>query len=607
MTIPQLTNTDLGKSLVAAGTDSRSGSRVFDALVFTLASTLAYAIFCELVLKAGNSGVFASLGAYGLALGILSLVGAIQSTSGLPSWLAKRGVWRRTHCIESILQPLITPYLGSYPWQNVYTHYELFVQEVFEPFVDGSSNSVNAQHIRQFYKAFTHLKAARIVTAVSCSSTAALLIIWLYGNVTSTEVVVWLLASVGVALAAHWILERPARREIAECTKEEVAFIKHYFPARLQLLLRYACLRADNASVAREDVRPTARTDSTTLARQFDTPGMLELVIAERLLLAHEHVVFWAPRSLPRNWVFHLMPGIVYCRQRGIRVDVLLSGDGSGEIHSSFLFLRALGCNVLPDPPLPPGTPSQFSGVVVDPGSSTAHLLVSLTSGQASMLGFEMSGSHIQPLLTSLTARLPEPAPARPAIAPAHFSRMDEDVLVRRLKRVPEYRNCVVKMERIDVRMTLPMAKQIKRSSHAQVQEWLRLYADAGLELFEPAKLSLVDGTYSPILPPVLEQDPSGSYRVHEGHTRLHYLLNLSAHDAHRPIWIEAIVVEGAPRPPEGKGPWTWDVVDPVEDAVYDKDYMHSHSMELLTRGTRDTNRVFHWDLMSSSELGVVR
>jgi hypothetical protein len=604
LTVPPIVNTDVGKSILASGTDSRSGSRAFDALSFAVVSFVGVSLVCTLVLREPFVRDFFSSTYLAWAISLCLLAGTIQATAGLPVWLVKLGSWRKTHCIEAILRPLAEPSLDGRPWELVAKNYEIFVQEVFEPFVNGHEHGVNPESIRQFHKAFTWLKFARISVFLSFLSEIALLIAWVSHVAQSTDsVLAGMIVAVAIGCLSYFWIERSEQRRIAVCTQEEVFDIRYHYHTALRHRLRYAWQRVDRAFS--DHGRVVSDAGSNTLARQIDTPGNLEHIIAERLLLAQERVVIWDPQSLPRNWVFHLLPGIVYCRQRTLRVDVIISGEAPSDISASFQFLQALGCNVTVNHSPGPDNPTNFSGVVVDPGGATANLLVSLASGTASILGWEMSGPHLQPLLTTLAAQIESPSVPLANASAAQLSRMDESRLINRLRRVPQYEHCEMKMASVDVRHTMPMARQIKWSSLAQVQEWIQLYRDASLELFEPAKLSLLNGLYSPVLPPVLEKDQNGMFRVHEGHTRLHYLLNDPNLKADSPVMTRAMVVDGTLRPPEGKGPWSWEDVDPVFDADYDRTYKHSHSMELLTRGSRDSNRVFHWELMTSTELGL--
>jgi hypothetical protein len=314
----------------------------------------------------------------------------------------------------------------------------------------------------------------------------------------------------------------------------------------------------------------------------------------------------WDPVNLPDAWVFHLVPGFVLARERRVEIDLILYESERGRSSEAFRLLRGLGCNVVTSAH-GATDPQGFSGAVVDPGEATALLVTLVPEVNPGSVGWMVEGKRVSGLVSEL---MRAGSPAQAHVEPQRdyevqlptFSTMPEAVLVNRLRRVPEYRSCDICVEEVDVRTTRPMSKSVKTSTEIQVSYLERLYEHAGLALFAPAKLSLTGGMFSPVIPPVLEQDENGYFRVHEGHTRLHRRYRRHSENGESPN-VHAVVVRGCDPPPQQRQPFEWTDVGVVDDLDTDHEYIHTHNLESLARCRLDAMGKLRFDFMTPHEL----
>lgn len=260
----------------------------------------------------------------------------------------------------------------------------------------------------------------------------------------------------------------------------------------------------------------------SSFGNELDTEGAFFADAAARIADATNSVLIYdLPVRSSNSWVFALLWAITNCRTRGLPVLVR-----AAQASKSFELLRELGCRI--EIGLD-GTPA-FQGLVID--SDTDNMSVSYRlSAQQGLYGVYLGAAASMPL-ADVVASLPVEAGRyrwRAAIGGGFRPKlavMPWPILEARLRRVSHYSSSTVKIDYLPVSLdkTRPQASDIDEVKIRQFSCLRRLYDEAGMKRFSPAMLTLQSGSYSPVVPPVVELQGDGSYRVAEGHTRLWHL-----------------------------------------------------------------------------------
>lgn len=551
--------------------------------------------------------------------------------------------WADRHRRDAILNPLLRtlgPALEEDAKKKFLSDPQHYVHFLFNGAI-GKSQGAMHDVVDHAASALATFRFTQITVVISAAWFLAAIFVATFVD----ESRFWLALAGGAVLLIAGSLSTLANNRLRHWTEKEVAWIERYYPRQLLDLARQALISFESVATTRDlenvvstavaisepfpipDLRSLAEPSSIKRLREprlthsieevripeggvvrLSSPGHAEFVIARALLAARQQVRFWHPVSLPDAWIFHLVPGFILARERGVTIEFLVREHERGGDSEAIRLLRGLGCAVRSATELREVS-TRFSGVAVDPGEASALLVTLLHTPLAGEVGWMVEGARAAGIVSELmhgrVSEIEHDGGSASVQAPAalQLTSMPESVLVNRLRRVPEYRQCDISVERVDVvGETRPMSLRVKSSTEIQVSYLEHLYKKAGLALFSPAKLSLVDDLFSPVIPPVLEYDAGGFLRVHEGHTRLYNRFHLAKDHGMDPH-IRAVIIRGCDPPPQQRSPFKWEDVDVVDDLESDHEYIHTHNLESLVRCKIDASGRNRFDFMTTTEL----
>ncbi|MEK7951411.1 patatin-like phospholipase family protein [Luteolibacter soli] len=288
------------------------------------------------------------------------------------------------------------------------------------------------------------------------------------------------------------------------------------------------------------------------------------LAVAERLNSVRQSVRI-AMRDT--KWFWELFPTVLNWKKTGIQVTVFTtplggcSSEGPKEKQRRG-FLDGMGVELKVVPSL------AFEGFLFDDA----------TAVDSAALIFRGEKSDYEPLARYYSGRIDQTAVSalgdkfslNSAFDGMNFqpkmSSSDESTLLELLKtNVPFYRDPEVRLsiEEIEISRIHLISRFVRAFRYKQIGSLVESYSEAGLELFEPAQISLRDGTYSIVTPPVVE--PAGlDFVALEGNTRFLYCLNNGISKVRAvvvrgvgvelpaaPIPLKRVTITAVKRPPE--------------------------------------------------------
>lgn len=593
--IPDMLAISLEKS------DSRSGSRL---VVLAVGGAFASGLFWTFAHLAIPESLALSLGllkarATGAAFTVGSLLGWFVARAPLSS--ADVG-WRKSHNKEAVLEPLLAPFLQRLTPTQVERARrapDTFVHRVFLPLV-ASENSV--AHLRaRFFVAFTIQRFARLARIILGLGVSTAILLGSSGTVLSTQLWHWTAVALGCGVLNEVFLRMAVARMI-QISAEEVQWI--HDQRRQDLEASLTAYVGPLAHVAASGASSGMPSGSQQNLIELATAGEVEYRVSLAILSAARRIVFRFPTSLPEKWEYHLIPAILFALHRGVSIDFVLRGDSQSKKRNAYKLLERLGCRVTYCPDSDDAT-SELSCVLVDPGQRSAATVL-LTADGSPVRGLAAHGPHLRNLVAHLTTDSIR-GEQRDAPGLSKLRLVPTAVVRSRLKRVPWYRSDDCKIDVLDVELerTRPMSAIVRETGLLQVPYFAKLFDDAGLGLFAPASINVGDDLHSLILPPVLESDSRGFFRVHEGHSRVYECWQRAQKGGSKTI--KAVVVEGCQPPPRMRNPLEWNQVVVRTDLVKDTSNDHSHGIESWTRAKIDSRgqKILELDFLTTSELSV--
>ena len=222
------------------------------------------------------------------------------------------------------------------------------------------------------------------------------------------------------------------------------------------------------------------------------------------------------------DWVYKLFPSILFLRQRGARIDVILpeNGDSPGDGPYRRRLLSALGANVS----IVQGesfVPLRAT-VIIPQDSTQIRAIVGVAdrpkSNANSVLyqGY-LDASAVRTILDKLETQISQ---SQKGPLPSLVKVSDEEV-IKPLRGVGQYSGDKVNIaiERIDVDRLVATSRLTREFKYNQIGYLIDMYRRLGLELFEPAAVQLAEGRKSIVTPPVVEE-VGGDFVLIEGSTR---------------------------------------------------------------------------------------
>ena len=571
---------------------SSPGSKAWAEEAATFAGTLAIGSF--LVVFGG-----CSLDTAGVITAII-LAGIIVVFRIVPDLtiLGPVGRWSDSHELGSIIWPLLVRSLSDTAATTSDSLCEMrdtWMTALFTVFVEAERGSKS--HLAKLDQVFFRTLAFYRFTWALGLTLGLLLLATPAAIAIETRMPahgsVWVISAVVLFLAAT-LSRRILRGKLEMVSHSEVDELFDKQPAELRDRLSRLL-----------DV-PRALRNSRPDVSMIRDDGELECAVAEFLLTARNTVVLQYPEQLPDEGIVHVLPAFICCRSKGVQVHIV-----SARMTRRYQLLDKLGCTFAPRPHNTTHAETPLCAVVRDPFSENAGVLWTTSHADGSVIARRLEG----PTVTALARHLaPDSNAANSMSEPPQLKPMKFASLRDRLRaQIPDYSNCKIELLNVDVFQTRPMTTQIRRVADMQLDYLQKLYEAAGIPLYKPAAIALSGGLFSPLIPPVLEYDSTnGTYRVHEGHTRVYRAWRLAYSDRQRSskaehtIW--AVVVYGAPPlPADEQGPYEWNGRwQPVTMPQFgDTRWRHGRGIEQNTRTLPDssnpTNRI--WNFATADEL----
>ena len=247
-------------------------------------------------------------------------------------------------------------------------------------------------------------------------------------------------------------------------------------------------------------------------------------------------------------WLYFIYPALAAAIERGVSVVVVAdkpSRKHEGDELKRKELLSSLGCQVVSAETIP------FTGLIADYPSNLSNAVVTSESGQVGddfqygeeqvrLYDNESDQSVIKVLAEAVELTKPEEQKVATHRNTIKIARLDLEVLYGKLKQVSQYSQAKFSIEKVSIDEDLRVLQtQIKQYKLLQIEKLLEQFQANGLELFEPCKYILHDGSESIITPPVLERTPNGLVII-EGHTRI-FLLSRLKHTHFHAVMVSEV------------------------------------------------------------------
>lgn len=583
-------------------TGSRAGSRTFVTAVGGLLALSVHWTFAQVAIPDSWAAELHVLSPAAYSIAFIGGLFAGFFVSLAPIRTADIG-WKYTHNVEAVLEPILAPLLTRMTTaqvERVRKSPDRFVHEVFLPLIGAD---VSTEHLRERFYTFLALqRSARVTRLILSVGVITAVVIGSVSSLPNRGLWFWL----GSALVMFVLAEIALRRTntwMARVSVEEVRWI--HANRQQQLIAKLTTFCGPLAFTAPGISAVAPHGSYADSVANLMTAGEVEYRVAEAVLSAKMQIVFRFPTTaLPEKWEYHLVPAILYARHRGVSVHFAIRKDVASPERGAYRLMRGLGCTVSYHP-MRDDLTNELSCVLVDPGLRTAAV-VFMTADGSPIRGIAAHGPHVRNLAAALAEHTIPEKGSDAALLPRLVS-VPMTVIRSRLRRVPEYRNgdCDITLSDVELQNTRPMSPTVRLTGKLQVPYFATMFADAKLDLFAPACIALGDDLHSLILPPVLESDPKGYLRVHEGHSRMYEYWQRASNGGAQTI--KAIVVHGCEPPPRMRMPLTWDDVVESTDLVKDTSYDHSHGIESWTRAKVDGRgrKLPELDFLTTAELNA--
>lgn len=249
------------------------------------------------------------------------------------------------------------------------------------------------------------------------------------------------------------------------------------------------------------------------------------------------------------DWAFSIFPALAYWRSQGCSVAAIVPRNGADQERGGRQkrVLRNLGVELIELE----GGP-QFSALLFLEREIEDSRAVVVSDDFDGEYGVRYRGSvhasAIRALLLQISQVMGERIPEEARVP--HLEAMRDDELVSMMRSVTHYASAAVKVEirSVDLSDVWCLARTVPEFKFRQTECLEQLYAAAELELFHPARLVMLDGRGSPVLPPVLENS-GGRLCTILGASRLTYCRDRGI------ARVKALVVEGVTQPLPAKNP----------------------------------------------------
>jgi hypothetical protein len=251
------------------------------------------------------------------------------------------------------------------------------------------------------------------------------------------------------------------------------------------------------------------------------------LAVTEQLYSVRSYVCIVTPTS---HWFWEIFPTLLHWRKIGVRVTALLQPVGGDTPQASKEnqrrgIMSGMGIEVRESDTLP------VHGFFLDPVDNASACGVVYVTGRSDYDPYARFYSQRADhwALHALHRLLPLPEAAGDIQEPAvRLEAMEPALLLERLQQnVQFYREPEVTLgiEEVDVSRVLLVSKFVRAFRYKQIGSLVDHYRERGLRLFQPARISLLNGGHSIVTPPVVEVGGENLVAL-EGNTRFLYCHN---------------------------------------------------------------------------------
>lgn len=321
---------------------------------------------------------------------------------------------------------------------------------------------------------------------------------------------------------------------------------------------------------------------SSPATRVINDEHEVYLAVTEQLYSVQSEVKI---ASADTKWFWELFPTLLHWRKTAVRVSAFSPPVlGNSPEHAKELQRRELmagmGVDLINTAELP------FQGYLFDPVVNPGACGLTLISARSD---YEpVARFYTQRLdnaaLTALHGLLPVRNPDAELSAQPRLERMDEaDLLSKLRENVQVYRHPGVSLavEEIVISRVQLISRYVRAFRYTQIGSLIDAYREVGLELFEPAQVSLIGGDRSIVTPPVVEESGDALVAL-EGNTRFLYCYNhgidrikavvvrgVRAELPGRPVSLRQVRITSLKHPPEGRiEGFNFGLFRPIERAV---------------------------------------
>lgn len=266
------------------------------------------------------------------------------------------------------------------------------------------------------------------------------------------------------------------------------------------------------------------------------------------------------------RWFWELFPSVLHWRKAKVRVVAYVppiataSSEAAKETQRRTL-LKHMGIELAEEYTLP------FHGMLFDSAKSS-HASALILSGERSdyePAGRLYTGKIDQAVLSALDEKLAFPSGPVPEHYPKLRRASEQELLDRLQENVQFYREpgVTLKLEEVEVSKVFLISRFVRAFRYKQICSFIEHFSEQCLELFEPAQVPLMDGTFSLVTPPVVEEIDSRFVAL-EGNTRFLYCFNnniqkvkaivvrnVKAELPGRPVPIKHVKITSVKHPPE--------------------------------------------------------
>ncbi len=224
------------------------------------------------------------------------------------------------------------------------------------------------------------------------------------------------------------------------------------------------------------------------------------------------------------DWVFKLILTVSHAVFKGVKIYIFYKRNEGEKNKHRLNLLKNIGCYV---EVLVPEESLDLSGVFADPNSE-ANCRMIINNNRAELHGVIASYYHssydyhvIHSITNSVKNIYIRDKKIDFDFAPS-YHRVDIDYVRKRMKgNIPFYQHKRIKihLEDVEIDDAVPHIGYIHNYKIKQIKLLNKIYEQNDFSLYEPLGIKLMNGKFSLILPPVLEQK-KGRRHLLEGHTR---------------------------------------------------------------------------------------